>query len=248
MQASWWDCTRYGLKCLVATVIARASISHGNSVHWEPRSLVLEKPAGRNLSLLVTYSVAPILGLQNAPFITIHGWSLGMGSEIVWAMVRADWALWNDARRSSVHWVICLDSQPAMVSSRFAIWIEHPGMMRENTLKALMNDLIRATLSGFLAWGKSGDCGQALKVPEFQVQPSVVVDWGLMILLAVERRRSHLCRACKTSSDSAGVHLGSFRRNTGRLQFWLQCLPLIGHQAFSSWVLSGPSQSLACPW
>ena len=64
-------------------MIARASISHGNSVHWDSRSLVLEKPAGRNLSLWVTFSVAPILGLQSAPFITIRGWSLGMGSEIV---------------------------------------------------------------------------------------------------------------------------------------------------------------------
>ena len=171
MQASWWDCTRYGLKCLVATVIARASISHGNSVHWDPRSLVLEKPAGCNLSLWVTFSVAPILGLQSAPFITIHGWSLGMGSEIAWAMVRADWALWNDARRSSVHWVICLDSQSAMVSSRFAIRVEHPGMMRENTLKAPMNDLIRATVSGLGHEARVEIVGRHLKCQSSKSSP-----------------------------------------------------------------------------
>ena len=41
-------------------------------------------------------------------------------------------------------------------------------------------------------------CGLALKVPEFQTQPSIMVDWGLMIILGAERRRSHLCRACST--------------------------------------------------
>ena len=43
MQALWYDCIRYGLKCLVARAIARASTSHSNHVNFEPRSLVLKK-------------------------------------------------------------------------------------------------------------------------------------------------------------------------------------------------------------
>ena len=41
-------------------------------------------------------------------------------------------------------------------------------------------------------------CGLALEVPEFQTQPSIVVDWGLVIVLCGKRRRSRLCRACST--------------------------------------------------
>ena len=77
MQALWCDCIRCGLKCLVATAIARASTSHDNHVNCEPRNLALKKPARRNLSLRVTYSVAPIPGLRRAPSVT--SWLLGAG-------------------------------------------------------------------------------------------------------------------------------------------------------------------------
>ena len=83
----------------MATAIARASTSHGNHVNCEPRNLALKKPARRNLSLRVTYSVAPIPGLRRAPSVDYSG----QGSEMVRAVERAAWALRNDARRSSVH-------------------------------------------------------------------------------------------------------------------------------------------------
>ena len=135
-------------------------------------------------------------------------------------MERATWALWNDAWRSPVHWIVCLDSRPAIVSSRFANSVKHPGMTQESTLKALMNDLIRATVPGsghearVAMW-----CGLALKLPEFDIQISIVVDWGLTIVLDAERRRSYLRRACKTlrlflfkfSSSSSGEFLPQYR-------------------------------------
>ena len=72
-------------------------------------------------------------------------------------------------------------------------------MTRESTLKAPMNDLIWVTVSGGGHEARVAmRCGLALHVPEFQTQPSIVVDWGLMIVLGAERRRSHLCRACST--------------------------------------------------
>ena len=52
--------------------------------------------------------------------------------------------------------------------------------------------------------------GLALRVPEFQTQPSIVVDWGLMIVLDAERQRSHLCRACKTFFQFDGSSLEEF--------------------------------------
>ena len=71
-------------------------------------------------------------------------------------------------------------------------------MTWESTLKAPMNDLIRVTVSGGGHEARVAmRCGLALNVPEFQTQPSIVVDWEL-IVLGVERRRSHLCRACST--------------------------------------------------
>ena len=54
---------------------------------------------------------------------------------------------------------------------------EHPGMRWESFLKTPMNDLIQATVSGSGQKAKVAmQCGLALKVPEFQVQPSIVVD------------------------------------------------------------------------
>ena len=72
-------------------------------------------------------------------------------------------------------------------------------MTWESTLKAPMNDIIRVTVSGRGHEARAAmRCGLALKVPEFQTQPSIVVDWGLMIILGAERRRSHFCRASNT--------------------------------------------------
>ena len=112
---------------------------------------------------------------------------------------RAAWALRNDVLRSSVHWIVLLYSRPATVSSSVARSVEHPGMARESTLKAPMKDCIWATVSGAghkaraVIW-----CGLALKVPQFQIQPSIVVDCGLMMVFDAERQRSHLWRASKT--------------------------------------------------
>ena len=102
------------------------------------------------------------------------------------------------------------------MSSRFANSVKHPGMTQESTLKALMNDLIRATVPGsghearVAMW-----CGLALKLPEFDIQISIVVDWGLTIVLDAERRRSYLRRACKTflkfSRSSSGEFLPQYR-------------------------------------
>ena len=84
-------------------------------------------------------------------------------------------------------------------------------MMRESTLKALMSDLTQATVLG-LGHGARGvmRCGLTLEVPEFQIQASIVVDWGLMIVLDVERQRSHLCRACKTLCQFSRSSPGEF--------------------------------------
>ena len=46
MQALWCDCIRYGLKCLVATVIARASTSHGSHISCQPCSLAVKNLPG----------------------------------------------------------------------------------------------------------------------------------------------------------------------------------------------------------
>ena len=117
----------------------------------------------------------------------------------MWVVDRAAWALRNDVLRSSVHWIISLDSRPATVSSSFARSVEHPGMTRESTLEAPMKDRIWATVSGAGQEARAAmRCGLALKVPQFQIQPSIVVDCGLMMVFDAERRRSHLWRACKT--------------------------------------------------
>ena len=118
---------------------------------------------------------------------------------MVWVVDRAAWALQKDVLRSSVHWIVSLDSRPATVLSSFASSPEHPGMMRESTLKAPMKDRIRAMVSGAGHEARAAmRCGLALKVPQFQIQPSVVVDCGLMLVFDAERQRSHLWRACKT--------------------------------------------------
>ena len=143
--------------------------------------------------------MAPIPGLRTAPSVTIHNWSLGLVSEMVRVVERVSWALWNEVRRSSVHWIASFDSRPAMVSSSCARSDEHPGMTRESTLYAPMNDRIRPTVSGSGHEARVAmRCGLALKVPAFQIHPSIVVDWGLMMVFDAERRRSHLWRVCRT--------------------------------------------------
>ena len=86
----------------------------------------------------------------------------------MWVVDRAAWALRKDVLRSSVHWIISLDSRPATVLSGLVRSVEHPGMMRESTLEAPMKDRIRATVSGAEHEAMvSMRCGLALKVPQF---------------------------------------------------------------------------------
>ena len=54
----WSDWTMYGLKCLNATAIVIASISHGNHVTPRPPSLALTKPASFSLPFCMAYIVA----------------------------------------------------------------------------------------------------------------------------------------------------------------------------------------------
>ena len=72
-------------------------------------------------------------------------------------------------------------------------------MTRESTLKAPIKNRIRVTVSGAGQEARAAmRCGLALKVPQFQVQPSIVVDCGLMMVFDAERQKSQLWRACKT--------------------------------------------------
>ena len=73
----------YGLKCLVAANIARASISHGSQAMWWALSFALKNPASANFSLRVMYSVAAMPGLLTAPSVTIQSWSKGCGRVMV---------------------------------------------------------------------------------------------------------------------------------------------------------------------
>lgn len=72
-------------------------------------------------------------------------------------------------------------------------------MTREKTLYAPMKDLNRPTVlgSGYVArvlrrWGL------AEREPTVQIQPRIVVLLGLMMVLWADKRRLHLCRACRT--------------------------------------------------
>ena len=73
----------YGLKCLVAADIARASISHGSQASWWALSFALKNPASAKFSLRVMYSVAAMPGLLTAPSVTIQSWSKGCGRVMV---------------------------------------------------------------------------------------------------------------------------------------------------------------------
>ena len=135
---------------------------------------------------------------------------------MVRAVERAFWALRNEVRRSSDHWMCSLDSRPATVSSSCVRSEEHPGMTRESTLYAPMNDRIRPTVSGAGHEARVAmRCGLALKVPAFQIHPSIVVDRGLMMVFDAERRRSHLWRASRTflqfCRSSCGVFPPQYR-------------------------------------
>jgi hypothetical protein len=77
MQALRTDWIMYGLKCLVATATAMASISQGIHDICRPRSLALKKPAMNDLLSLLIYKVAPMPGSLTAPSVTIHNWSVG---------------------------------------------------------------------------------------------------------------------------------------------------------------------------
>ena len=90
---------------------------------------------------------------------------------------RAAWALRNVLRRSSVRGIDPLDSRPATASLSFARSVEHPGIRRESTLNAPINDLIRLTVSGSGHEARAATwCGLSIKAPEFKTQPSIVVD------------------------------------------------------------------------
>ena len=78
-EALWFDCTVYGLKCLIAEAIDSASISHGNHVTRQPPSLVLKKPASFSLSFCMAYIVAPMPHPLTDPSVTIHSPSSGCG-------------------------------------------------------------------------------------------------------------------------------------------------------------------------
>ena len=58
-----------GLKCFVAAVTDKASISQGSHVTWRPQSLALKNPANCSLLLQVMYKVAPIPGVLTAPLV-----------------------------------------------------------------------------------------------------------------------------------------------------------------------------------
>lgn len=61
-------------------------------------------------------------------------------------------------------------------------------MTWESTLKAPMKDRIWATVSGVEhEAGVAMRCGLALKVPQFQIQPSIVVDCRLTVVFDAER-------------------------------------------------------------
>ena len=78
-----------------------------------------------------------------------------------------------------------------MASSSGVMRAEQPGSTRDNTLKALMNDLICLTVVGAgqedsvaIQWGL------ALSVPREQIQTSIVVEDGLMTVFDAANSRS----------------------------------------------------------
>ena len=114
-------------------------------------------------------------------------------------------------RRSSVHWIVFFNSWPATESSSFARSVEQPGITRESTLKAPMKDLIRVTVSGSGHEARAVmRCGLALKVPEFQIQSSMVADRVLMMVFEAKRQRPYLWRACKTFFQFSKSSSGKF--------------------------------------
>ena len=128
--------------------------------------------------------------------------------------------------------------------------VEHPGMTQESTLKAPMNDSFewQCQVSGTrLEWW----FGEGWHLECKSSKPRLVSLWIEGRWLDAKRQRSHLCRACKTFSQ---INKSSPRDFFATIQvicdfnydFFLQYN--VGHHALGSWVLWGPSWSLACPW
>ena len=135
---------------------------------------------------------------------------MGFGSVIERAEESASLAVVKASCSSSDHVITSVDGRPAMTSSNGARRDELAGITRARTLYAPMNDFIAPTFCG----GGHKDntdtrCGLAVSVPSDQVQPRIVVDFGLITVFEAERRKLFLWRAPKTliqfSSSSSGV-------------------------------------------
>ena len=72
-------------------------------------------------------------------------------------------------------------------------------MTWERTLYAPMKDLNRPTVlgSGYMT-RVLRRCGLAEREPAFQIQPRIVVVLRLMMVLWADKRKLHLCMACRT--------------------------------------------------
>ena len=119
MQALWCGCIRYGLTCLVATTIARASTLHGNHVNCEPCGLVLKTLP----SITCCYGWRTVWHLfrvckssvcYNPQLITQDGKRDGVSSR-KGCLGLVEWC----AERLSIHWIFSSDSWPVTVSSSF---------------------------------------------------------------------------------------------------------------------------------
>ena len=72
----------YGLKCLIAVAIPKASTSHGIQRIWCARNFAQHNPADRGLPSLTAYIVAPMPLFLAAPSVAIHSVSDGRGKVI----------------------------------------------------------------------------------------------------------------------------------------------------------------------
>ena len=78
-----------GLKCLMLAAIERTSISQGNQDTWCLRSFALKN----SFPSQFTYKVAPIPCFVTDPSVTIHNWSLCLGSVTDLRDLRDFWEL-----------------------------------------------------------------------------------------------------------------------------------------------------------
>ena len=84
------------------------------------------------------------------------------------------------------------DCCPATTSSNGVINLELFGNTLARTLEAPIKDLMLPAVSGA---GQEArvvmQCGLACKVPDFQIDPRIVVEVGLTTVLDTDRRKSH---------------------------------------------------------